>query len=249
MEELLSTKDFVRISNSAIININHVKCFNTSIIGKIIVKFKDGSEEVVSKRRTKEIMKFLKDRFIMDIPVGVLVDSLSYMNPDSEELIEMGNKYQESLEIYIPAIQEKKELYGDDYPAEALLIYQVINWFQIRDIVKVYLISLLIVVILGTIMYIVVLQKTQKKQMIIELIIAFAIFVSVMKILNVGYGIVINKVIQSIDAKSAEAYVDNNINTSTLMIIYGIIAVGIYIVNMIRQKITTKELNKELNNK
>lgn len=62
LEELLSTKDFVRISNSAIININHVKCFNTSIIGKIIVKFKDGSEETVSKRRTKEIMKFLKDR-------------------------------------------------------------------------------------------------------------------------------------------------------------------------------------------
>lgn len=62
LEEMLSTKDFIRISNSAIININHVKCFNTSIIGKIIVKFKDGTEESVSKRKTAEIMKFLKDR-------------------------------------------------------------------------------------------------------------------------------------------------------------------------------------------
>ena len=62
LEEMLPTKDFIRISNSAIININHVKCFNTSIIGKIIVKFKDGSEESVSKRRTSEIMRFLKDR-------------------------------------------------------------------------------------------------------------------------------------------------------------------------------------------
>lgn len=62
LEEMLSTKDFIRISNSAIVNINHVKCFNTSIIGKIIVKFKDGSEENVSKRKTSEIMKFLKDR-------------------------------------------------------------------------------------------------------------------------------------------------------------------------------------------
>lgn len=61
-EEVLPKKDFIRISNSAIININHVKCFNTSIIGKIIVKFKDGSEEMVSKRRTSEIMKFLRDR-------------------------------------------------------------------------------------------------------------------------------------------------------------------------------------------
>lgn len=62
LEEMLSPKDFIRISNSAIININHVKCFNTSIIEKIIVKFKDGSEESVSRRRTAEIMKFLKDR-------------------------------------------------------------------------------------------------------------------------------------------------------------------------------------------
>ena len=62
LEEMLPQKDFIRISNSAIININHVKCFNTSIIGKIVVKFKDGSEETVSKRRTTEIMKFLKNR-------------------------------------------------------------------------------------------------------------------------------------------------------------------------------------------
>ena len=62
LEDVLPSKDFIRISNSAIININHVKCFNTSIIGKIIVKFKDGNEESVSKRRTSEIMKFLKDR-------------------------------------------------------------------------------------------------------------------------------------------------------------------------------------------
>ena len=60
LEDVLPSKDFIRISNSAIININHVKCFNTSIIGKIIVKFKDGNEESVSKRRTSEIMKFLK---------------------------------------------------------------------------------------------------------------------------------------------------------------------------------------------
>ena len=52
LEEVLPTKEFVRISNSAIININHVKCFNTSIVGKIKVKFKDGTEEDVSKRRT-----------------------------------------------------------------------------------------------------------------------------------------------------------------------------------------------------
>lgn len=62
LEEMLPNKEFIRISNSTIININHVKCFNTSIIGKILVKFKDGTEEIVSKRRTSEIMRFLKER-------------------------------------------------------------------------------------------------------------------------------------------------------------------------------------------
>lgn len=62
LEEKLPQKDFIRISNSVIANIKHVKCFNTSIIGKIIVKFKDGSEEHVSRRKTSEIMSFLKMR-------------------------------------------------------------------------------------------------------------------------------------------------------------------------------------------
>ena len=62
LEEMLPKNKFIRISNSTIININHVKCFNTSIIGKILVKFKDGSEETVSRRRTSEILKFLKER-------------------------------------------------------------------------------------------------------------------------------------------------------------------------------------------
>lgn len=62
LEDMLSKNDFIRISNSEIININHVKCFNTSIIGNILVKFKDGAETNVSKRKTKEIMNFLKNR-------------------------------------------------------------------------------------------------------------------------------------------------------------------------------------------
>lgn len=62
LEEMLPKNEFIRISNSVIININNVKCFNTSIVGKMIVKFEDGSEETVSRRRTSEIMKFLNER-------------------------------------------------------------------------------------------------------------------------------------------------------------------------------------------
>ncbi len=62
LEEKLPKKDFIRISNSAIININNVRCFNTSIVGKLIVKFNDGEEEYVSRRRATNILKFLNER-------------------------------------------------------------------------------------------------------------------------------------------------------------------------------------------
>ena len=62
LEEMLKNKDFIRISNSCIINIKQVECFDTSIIGTILVKLRDNSQEKVSKRNVKEIMKLLRQR-------------------------------------------------------------------------------------------------------------------------------------------------------------------------------------------
>lgn len=62
LEECLPANNFVRISNSSIINIKFVECFDVSMIGNILVKFKDGSTEYVSKRRVSSVMKFLKER-------------------------------------------------------------------------------------------------------------------------------------------------------------------------------------------
>ncbi len=62
LDDMLKKNKFIRISNSAIVNVDKIKCFNTSIIGKIIVKFNDNTQLDVARRRTKEIMKFLKER-------------------------------------------------------------------------------------------------------------------------------------------------------------------------------------------
>ena len=62
LDDMLDKNKFIRISNSAIVNIDKIKCFNTSIVGKIVVKFYDNTEVNVSRRRTTEIMKFLKER-------------------------------------------------------------------------------------------------------------------------------------------------------------------------------------------
>lgn len=60
LEELLKQRDFIRISNSCIINIQQVECFDTSILGTILVKLKDHTQETVSKRNVSHIMKLLK---------------------------------------------------------------------------------------------------------------------------------------------------------------------------------------------
>lgn len=62
LEDNLPKDKFIRISNSVIVNIQKVKCFDTSILGSIIIIFKDNTQEYVSKRRVSSVMKFLKDR-------------------------------------------------------------------------------------------------------------------------------------------------------------------------------------------
>ena len=62
LEDILRKKDFVRISNSCLIHINQVECFDTSVLGTILVRLKDGTHESVSKRRVAQIMRLLRER-------------------------------------------------------------------------------------------------------------------------------------------------------------------------------------------
>ena len=61
LENNLETKNFIRISNSCIININHIAYFNTDITGTIKVQFNDGTFEYISRRRVSTVMKLLKE--------------------------------------------------------------------------------------------------------------------------------------------------------------------------------------------
>lgn len=57
-------ENLIRISKSCITNVRHIDKFDISEIGKIIIKLDDGSEEIVSRRKTKQIMKYLEERRI-----------------------------------------------------------------------------------------------------------------------------------------------------------------------------------------
>lgn len=56
--------DFLRISKSCVINVQEVKCFDLSETGKIIVRFYDGTEQFVARRKIKDIMNYLEERVI-----------------------------------------------------------------------------------------------------------------------------------------------------------------------------------------
>lgn len=60
LENVLS-KDFIRISNSCIINLNFVESFDPSLTGTVKVIFKDGTKEYVSRRKISEVMKRIKE--------------------------------------------------------------------------------------------------------------------------------------------------------------------------------------------
>lgn len=62
LEEVLDKNDFIKISNSCIVNINQVECFDISILGTIVVKLKDDTKESVSKRNIKKVKQILKER-------------------------------------------------------------------------------------------------------------------------------------------------------------------------------------------
>lgn len=54
--------DFMRISKNCIINIQHIKNFDVSKTGKIVINLDDGSSQFVSKRRIRDVLEFLDER-------------------------------------------------------------------------------------------------------------------------------------------------------------------------------------------
>ena len=61
LEEDLNPKRFLRISQSEIINLNKVKCFDINIVGTIGIEFDNGAKSWASRSRVKAIKALLKE--------------------------------------------------------------------------------------------------------------------------------------------------------------------------------------------
>lgn len=55
-------KNFIRISKSCIVNTLHIEHFNLSHTGKILIKLDDNTEEIVSRRRARELLLYIDER-------------------------------------------------------------------------------------------------------------------------------------------------------------------------------------------
>lgn len=188
--------------------------------------------------------------FVGSVPQWLQSEVITGMEKGSESLVEIGKSYQVGYEQIEESFKEDKALYGEDYPSEELFLMQLINIFSTNGIMQVYSLSFLIGIALGTIIYIVAVQNIKGKQILIELVVAFVVLFILMVLINLGYETLINKAIQSINPTDVtySTYI-YDLESNNILISYIIIAAVIYIGNMIRQKMITNKLNKQLNTK
>ena len=188
--------------------------------------------------------------FIGSVPQWIQSEIITGMEKGSEALTEIGKSYQFTYEQIEESFKEDKALYGEDYPSEELFLMQLLNIFSTNRIMQVYSLSFLIGIALGTIIYIVAVQNIKWKQILIELAVAFVVLFVLMMLINLGYETIINKAIQSVNPTDVtySTYI-YDLESNNVLIPYIIVAAVIYIGNMIRQKMITNKLNKQLNNK
>lgn len=182
--------------------------------------------------------------FTTNISFVVEYEVISQFESDSQALKTIEEVYGRSFKETVNIL---KAQHGEDYPAEGIFSYglRIQGYYELSQI---YIFSVVIGTLVGSAFYIIVIQNAKGKKIILELLIALAVVLSVIFILNIGYEAFINKVINEYNTSEmvykTEIYDTDNINT---ILIYVIAASIAYIGNLVYQKIQTNRLNKELN--
>ena len=159
---------------------------------------------------------------------------------------------QEQYSVLKKQFAEKKEMYGEDYPAEGIFLYNLTYSYRTYQICKVYTLALLYGTIIGTLVYIIFIQKASGVQMLLETIFCGILIILLIILVNLGYNIAINMILNNIGVTDVKytfsSYVYDIDSSDTTYIFIGIIGIA-YIVNLIYQKILVNKLNKKLEKK
>ena len=188
--------------------------------------------------------------FVKVVPSYALAEICNEVNGNSEELKEMGNYMQELYNTSVKeSFAEEKEKYGENYPAEGIFIYFLMNYFNSVSICKVYTLTLLIGTILGALVYIIFIQNATGIRMILEATICGIFILLILVLVNWCYKLIINNAINKIGVGNQNngniGYVYDINSPDILYIFIGIIGIA-YIINLIYQKILANKFNKKL---
>ncbi len=190
--------------------------------------------------------------FVTEVPSYTLVEILNGADGNLEGLKEIGSNMQEQYDTMEEHFAEQKEIYGEDYPVEGLFLYKLMNVSRSYSICKIYTLTLLIGIILGTLVYIIFIQKIKGVQMLLEAMICGIVILLMLILVNLGYNSIINMGINKIGASVENSeYITYvyDIDTSNILYMFiGIIGTS-YIVNLIYQKILVNKFNKKLHKK
>lgn len=186
--------------------------------------------------------------FVIETPSFTMTEIITEADENSEVVRDYGNAMQNSIEGIENYVKELKAKNGENYPAEGLFLNQLLNRFRSMVICRTYTLSILMGIIIGTLVYIIFIQKAKGFLMFYEIFISGILLLILVTLINFGYSSLVNLAINKIGANS-EQYSTYVYDVNEDIVIYGFLGImGIsYIINLIYQNILTKKLNKKLN--
>ena len=140
--------------------------------------------------------------------------------------------------------------YGDEY-TEGMFLLNHLSSMKMQRVEFIFK-CVLLGVILGMVIYMIAIQKATGKKLVLELIIGFIFLCLIIVIINLGYGVYFEKLVEGTEYNITNIQTniyDLGLNKLELGIGFVALVLIIYIGHMVYNKMIVKKLNNELNNK
>lgn len=180
--------------------------------------------------------------FVSSLEGAVMFQTLT----EPAEYPESMMSYFENLNTaFEQSVQSTKEFRGDNFPAEGANFYMYAVAWPSYQMVRTFTFSLVAGIIIGTLVYILMVQKASKMKAVLEVGIAFILIGAF-----VGLGYLSNNLVLKM-ALGGNVTLENPLMFADYTItqwinLYVLLAVVLYVFNIVKQKITVIKLNKEL---
>ena len=177
--------------------------------------------------------------FIQSLYSNVEVEIINNLDKNDPIIIQIKDSHEAIVENIKEEIKKAKIDFGEDYPAEAIFLYNFYNT-SANKYLDIYWLSIFIGIIFGIIVYIIAIQKANMKKSLVELLISFILLYLILTIINFGYGFLIKNMINSTGSTSETSltYVYDlyYIDIANMIMIYLTLGLIVFIINYIRQK-------------